>query len=105
MAALKSNAAAEKSKDSTFAELLELFEFRLLQQYLPKSDSRTAAKMIVVRLVCMGLCKLRAFISLSRKPVLMCVKLSGGKATSSKVLLASIGARHDKMWCKMVDNY
>ena len=38
------------------------------------------------------------------KPVLMCVKLSGGKAASSDVFLASVGARHDKMCCKMVDN-
>jgi hypothetical protein len=53
----------------------------------------------------MGPRKLSAFISLSRKPVLMCVKLSGGKAASSQVFLASVGARHDKMWCKMVDSY
>ena len=32
-----------------------------------------------------------------RKPVLMCVKLSGGKAASSNVFLASVGARLDKM--------
>lgn len=32
-------------------------------------------------------------------------QLSGAKRPVVRVLLASIGARHDKMLCKMVDNY
>ena len=36
---------------------------------------------------------------------LMRQTLSGGKATSSDIFLASVGARHDRMSCKIVDNY
>jgi hypothetical protein len=39
--ALKSDAAAEKSKDPTFARFLGLFDFRLLQQYRHRTDMPT----------------------------------------------------------------
>ena len=38
LVALRSDATAEKSEDQLFARFLELFDFRLLQQYLPRTD-------------------------------------------------------------------
>ena len=42
--ALKSEAAAEKSKDLTFARFLGLFDFRLLQQYPPGNRRKAPAQ-------------------------------------------------------------